>query len=58
VIGPLVFGSSSFFVGSLGYAGGFLYTDSIRSGLCLSAVMEALLILYLIECVRTTEEEK
>lgn len=58
VIGPVVFGGSSFFMGSLGYVGGFLYTNSIRSGLYVSAFMETLLILYLVECVRTTKEEK
>lgn len=56
ILGPIAYFTSSLLVGAEGYVFGFLYTDSARMGLYCLAVMEILLVLYLVECARTAKE--
>jgi hypothetical protein len=47
VIAPLVYGVSTVAIGGVGYASGFLATDSVIHAIYASLFIEALLVLYL-----------
>lgn len=56
VLGPLVYFVSSAFVCAEGYTFGYFYTHSIRYAVYWMLFMEALLLMYLVACVRSAQE--
>lgn len=56
ILAPAVYGLSTFSVGILGYAFGFLLLRTTRAGITCSLFMEALIVLYLLECRRQAKK--
>lgn len=58
VLAPVVYCISMWVVGAMAYTCGYLLTGSIRHGLYMLALVDGLLLLYLLECARTAEEKE
>jgi hypothetical protein len=57
ILRTVIFGTGVVVVGGMGYTCGWLYTDSVKGGLCVLAFVEALMFAYIVECVRTADDE-
>lgn len=57
-LAPFVYLVSTFAIGSVGYAFGFLITDKIKNGIYASLFLEGLFVLYLLESHRVARKGK
>lgn len=56
ILAPVVYGVVTATVGVLGYAFGILLVGRIRHGIYCSLFMDALIVLYLLECHRAARK--
>lgn len=58
ILAPVVYAVSAVAVGSIGYAFGYLITETVRNGVAASLFLDGLLVLYLRACHREAVKER